>query len=222
MEQLQEKYEVIKSEIDEWIANFYDLCDKDDRLESLCLGWRVFFSPLIKEPDILFIGINPGAGWEGIDLEHKDKLNLEYLNYNYDLARETKSVFEEAGLSYLLNNSVKTNYYFSITRSQNEIYELAKIMGEASSNTMNNIFFEKSRSWTLRLIDIISPKLIICEGKEVFINIKRAFNLDAEMNGDIEEIVLPNGIKVIGYKRLYSIIKNKNILKEVLIKHFKN
>jgi len=217
MRNLYTEYAIIKSEIHQLIGEFYELSDENEEINDLCFGWRVFFSPLIYNPDILFIGINPGDGLETIDLEHEDKTRLEYLNFNYPLARETKKVFEISNRLHLLQNSVKTNYYYLSTSNETSLYRLTDLMGSASTSSLRERFFEKSKEWTKKLLISINPKLVICEGKTSFVNTLNCLDKNIQMNFDCQ-LEHYNGIPIIGYKRYKSRIIDKNSLSQMLNK----
>ena len=95
----EQEYQKLKSEVDTYMDKVYAALEKNEEMFAICKGWRIMYSPLIVNPTIMFIGINPGAGWEGIDLDHHDKIHLEYLDWNYRLAKDTKDVFSSIYLS---------------------------------------------------------------------------------------------------------------------------
>lgn len=216
MRDLFTEYDTIKSEVDQMIGEFYELSDENEDINELCFGWRVFFSPLMYNPDILFIGINPGSGLETIDLEYSNKDQLEYLNFNYALARETKKVFGMANRPHLLEKSVKTNYYYLSTQSEKKLYKLTDLMGNASPNALRERFFDKSKEWTRKLITAINPKLVICEGKSSFVNTLNCLNKSIQMNFDCQ-LEYYHEIPIIGYKRYFSRILDKKSLSQMLM-----
>ena len=56
LEQLSEEVKILSEQI-------VDICKKDEEINSLYLGTQIYFSPIKKETDLMFIGINPGAGF---------------------------------------------------------------------------------------------------------------------------------------------------------------
>ena len=210
-------YDKLKLEIEDFHSKILEPINSDEDISNLYKGWKVFYSPLIFRPDILFIGINPGNGEDGLDCEHYDKGELEYLTYNYTLANETKTVFEMAGKSELLYNSVKTNYYYIATTEKNDIFKITDFLGRGDKEKLGEQLLLKAREWTMKLIEMIEPKIIICEGKEAFFNLTDLFISGISMTENVEETFIEDlGIKVIGYKRRRSYIIDKDGLSKVL------
>lgn len=174
-------------------------------------GTQIFFSPLVKRPTFLFIGINPGAGYFN---EHNRNIkrfsplqNFEYNHYKYHLAKETKNVMRSAGLTKELEGAMKINYFFFATRDQDSLY---KLLGSQRDQKL----YYKSKIWVEQLIEAIDPKIIVCEGKSVFDRLtgrSPSANLADGVHGSII-----NGRKVVGYSRHRSFIRNKPGLVEAL------
>ena len=79
--------------------------------------------------------------------------------------------------------------------------------------------WEKSAEWTKRLISIVSPKTIICEGKSAFDNVYFClFNENVDWSGEATIEVKKNGFHLIGYKRRFSNIEDKDSLSALLKK----
>lgn len=86
-------YDQLKIEIEQLYTEVFKAVSDEPTIKDLLKGCKVFYSPLIYKPDVMFIGINPGPGEEDVfDCEYIDKGELEYLHYDYDLAKETKLV----------------------------------------------------------------------------------------------------------------------------------
>lgn len=214
--------EQIISEVNNAVEEFYKISDVNDEINDLAYGWRIFFSPLIFNPNIMFIGINPGSGWEGVDIEYNDKKHIEYLDGNFRIANETKAVFKKAGCYNLLEESVKINYYFLSTYNVQCLDKILQLMNTNYRADYTKIFESRSRDWTSRLIKIINPKIIICEGKYAFDKIKALYGEQASMDDDCETFKPSNQkLVVIGYKRHFSNILNKERLKGLLIEAVK-
>ena len=90
------------------VVAFYSKLEKELGID-IC--YKIFFSKFSENADILFIGINPGAGEQ---IKSKDVANrLEYIDEsinedgnqinNYALAKETINLFELAGYPRLLH-----------------------------------------------------------------------------------------------------------------------
>jgi glycine/serine hydroxymethyltransferase len=76
-------------------------------------------------------------------------------------------------------------------------------------------FEKKSKDWNNRLLKMIQPKIIICEGKSAYTKVLQHDNLTENWDGDVAYTNW-NGTHVVGYKRLFSNIKGKERLSEVL------
>lgn len=176
-------------------------------------GIQVFLSPLIYKPKFMFIGINPGAGYYKYNGKRVKRLNplkyMEYVGQNYRLAKETRMLFNLAGISNLdLKNSVKTNYHFLSTNNTSELYSLLRQL------KIHNINYNSSL-WINKLIDLIQPEFIICEGKTVFEKLLKDKKCEILNKNKIFYSEFGN-IKVIGYERLYSNILEKKKVADFL------
>lgn len=220
------------NEIKKTLSEIKNKIDKNEFAKSIYGGFYVWDSKLIENPEIMFIGINPGNGNPNnerkIKTEPEHQISyLEFLdgeNDSYTLAKETVKSFEMAGFSIaeireLLNEkSVKTNFYYLITKNQNDI---RKCINQIENYTFNE-FWQQSYKWTGQLIELIRPKIIICEGKSVFDIIKDYDDINkSEWKNDCGFAIRPNGQVLIGYNRIFSNIKNKNELSGI-IKNFVN
>lgn len=196
----------IKSEVEV----LHDLMEKSGN--QLFKGTQIFFSPLVKRPTFLFIGINPGAGYFN---EHNHKVKrfsplqtFEYSHYNYHLATETRCVMKSAGLTKELEGAMKINYFFFATRDQDSLF---KLLG----SQRNEKVYDKSRIWVKQLIEAIDPKIIICEGKSVFDRLTGEKSPVSTLADGVYASIV-NGRKVVGYSRHRSFIRNKPGLVEAL------
>lgn len=225
-------YENWSSDILKTLTEIKNKIDKNEIAKSLYGGFYVWDSKFIENPEIMFVGINPGNGNpnnEGkINTELEQQISyLEFLdgeNDSYTLAKETVNAFEMAGFSIteirnlLSEKSVKTNFYYLITKNQNDI---RKCLNQIENYTFNE-FWLQSYKWTGELIELIRPKIIICEGKSVFDIVKDYDDINQfEWKDDCGYAIRPNGQVLIGYNRIFSNIKNKNEL-SVIIKKFVN
>ena len=204
--------------------------DQKKETKELYNGFYVWDSKLIFQPKIMFVGINPGDGNPNNDknIKVKPEKQMSYLEYldgenpTYTLAKETVDVLQKSGLSIpqiknLLNNeSVKTNFHYVITKNQSDIKKCFNLIRAKEFND----FWMQSYKWTGDLIDIIKPKMIICEGKAVFDIIKDYEDYtEFEWKNDCGFFKRSDGIIVIGYSRVFSNIKNKIELVEIIKKH---
>ena len=215
---MENQYSEMKLEIEGFLAEIENDKDLEKILEKYYKGIQVFLSRLIYKPKFMFIGINPGAGfynYEGKKVKRLSPLeSMEYIGQDYKLATETRELLRLAGIPISdSNNSVKTNYYFLSTTNANDLFSLL-------SHLKKHKVYNKSKNWINKLIDIIEPEFIICEGKTVFDKLVKdrdckVSEIDGVFYTEIDKI------KVIGYKRIFSNILNKEkvakVLKEKLI-----
>lgn len=215
---MENQYYDIKLEIEDFLSEIENDKDLEKILDKYYKGIQILLSRLIYKPKFMFIGINPGAGFYNYEGKRVKRLSpmecMEYVGQDYKLATETRELFRLAGISnFELNNSVKTNYYFLSTSNANDLFCLL-------SHLKKHKVYNKSKKWINKLIDIIEPEFIICEGKTVFE--KLVNDRDAKIS-EIDGIFYTEigKIKVIGYKRIFSNILNKEkvakLLKDKLI-----
>jgi hypothetical protein len=220
---MQEQCEIAYSKMKVEIENLYTRAlsgiNSEPFIKTLFKGWKVFYSPLIFRPKVLFIGINPGNGEEGVyDCEHSDKGELEYLHYDYTLAEESIKAFKMAERFEALYHSTKTNYYYLATKKAKDIFEITDFLGRASQNDLGEMILVNARKWTKQMIEIMEPQLIICEGSDAYKNVTDLFQEGIKMKDDVEHIYIDEiQANIIGYKRIsYSRIKDKEMLAEKL------
>lgn len=207
---MKTNYSTITDEVKQLIEEI----EKNDvvfrRIEKYYKGVQILLSNLVHKPKIMLIGINPGDGYykqtgERVKkFEPEKKLEYSYSYYKYSLALNTRKLYELAGCTEYLENSVKTNCFFLATNTEKELYQMLSYLKEYK-------LYKKSDIWINKLIEIIEPEIIICEGKSAFDRVIK--------NKDCEKIINKhyyyakyNDIEIIGYRRIRSSIKN---LKEV-------
>lgn len=149
IELLQKKVKSSK----QWNENFY--------------GSKIFYSPLIFEPPLLFLGINPGAGHL---YDEKEKIINELMPANefdycriestYSLAKNVYAIFENIGKTDTLKNCMKTNLWYQSTKN---VKDLWKLFSECEDLSL----YSKGIEWTRRLVSAVRPKAIIFEGFSV-------------------------------------------------------
>lgn len=141
-------------------------------------GFEVFDGPIIHNPKILFIGINPGKG----NGEMRNVFSTNQLSYldiydenyrddypnTYHLAEKTVRFFKLMGWDdtkiqdTLRKRSIKTNFYHLATEN---LSDLKLVINDID---FGKEYFNKSAAFSIQLINIVKPKIVILEGKSVF------------------------------------------------------
>lgn len=155
---------------------------KKDKAKELYYGFEVIDGKLIENPEILFIGINPGRGDENEDykisfeterISYLDVFNEDYRDdypNTYHLAEKMIRFFklmewpDEQIIDLLTNKAVKTNFYHIATDNKSDIITALNVLDK----DLKHSYFKQSAAFTMQLIDIIKPKLVILEGKTVY------------------------------------------------------
>lgn len=206
MEIENSEYNKIKIEVEDFVNQITNDESLKKILEKHYKGTQILFSPLYNKPNIMLIGINPGAGYNKNEDKNVKRFNpmkfMEYVGGGYMLARQTRKLFELSGLTISdLKNSVKTNCFFIATTNAKELDALLKNLEKYNIRT-------KSQKWINSLIEIVEPKLIICEGKKAFKELIKDENFQFTSKKGPYFTTL-NSIPVIGYDRKFSVIKEK-------------
>jgi len=106
-----------------------------------------------------------------------------------------------------LSNCIKTNYYYIATKdtSKKNFNTLIDFLGrEKDMSGLGDRFYANSKKWTQQTLNIIKPKLIICEGKQAFNLVTNcALALKPEIDGKDVFLIYSEdlGINILGYKR---------------------
>jgi len=223
LQNIQKTYDVLRDEVIHFDNYIGSLAYTIPAINQEYRGCQILFSPLIIHPTLLFIGINPGAGYfnrYGHPVKKYDpQAMFEYIDANesYQLKNDTLNVFGKAGKTHLLNDAVKTNYMYFATSDMNSLFNLTTIL---CNHTGNQLPWDKANDWTNRLIKLIHPKFLICEGFKAFEYCCNALGVDhtkaALINGHIKylklgacppgtpvccEVCWKAGLEIIGYKR---------------------
>ncbi len=213
--------------INEWkhqVLDYLNKLDQDlqknEHAKDLYFGFDVIDGQLRPNPDILFIGINPGSS----DKKNKSGVRMEtprisYLDiyntevedkYSYPLATNIVNMLKLAGMSedeiikLLDERSVKTNLFHIATVGENEIKQALNL----SSISNYQKYFQFSTKYCVDLIKIINPKIVIFEGKSTYENIievcyghKNTWNNDLDYGYFFDKLT---GVYYIGFSRTYS------------------
>ncbi len=171
-----------KKEVYEFNTQLVKLLNEKSNHKDLYFGFEIFDGKPITNPEILFIGINPGRGNEESDKNLIETDQISYLDiYNddyrddypntYHLAEKTIKFFrlinwgDEKIKSVFEKKVLKTNFFNLATENINDL-----------KTVINDIefwdeYFKKSAYFSVQLINLLKPKVVILEGKTVFNNI---------------------------------------------------
>jgi hypothetical protein len=222
-----------KNQVQEYNNHLNQILKKDSNFKDLYFGFEVFDGKPKINPEILFLGINPGRGNGKFERDTFQTDQISYLDiYNedyrddypntYHLAEKTIKFFRLIGWdeqkikSVFENGVVKSNFYHLATENS---AHLKKVLSDI--NHSKN-YFEKSAEFSIQLINILKPKTVILEGKSIFENIveqcydKKVWN----ENGFGYYFDEKNNTNIIGYSRRNFTNENRthftNKLKEIL------
>jgi hypothetical protein len=214
METVDTKYAALKAEIAIVQNQIRDAIKPGSVEDSLYKGFIIWFSKLSYKPPFLFIGLNPGAGYyndTGVKYRDSDldpSEVFEYLSYHHCLANETIQVFKDANRLGELEKSVKFNIHYLVTSNQKDLFALQGILLDKYNINM----YAKAKDWTMRLIDIIEPECIICEGAYPANKLAYYYDQKIGWKNHVCQFTINNEIPVLAYKRLFSRIINKKEL----------
>lgn len=165
------EFEKIQNEVKTLADKIINLCEKDNEIKQLYKGTQIFMSPIRKNPEIMFLGINPGGGhYKHTDntpsYKFKPEIKIDYLENEYTLANEWKFVFNHERINSFdsLIYAFKTNCFYFATNDSKDLQKLIRI----STKYIKNEIIEKSKEWTIKMIQLVSPKILICEGMSAF------------------------------------------------------
>ena len=136
---------------------------------------------------------------------------LEYYLNKHSLGEQTKSLFSMAGKEKELEfSTAKINFYPWATNNVADFNQLMKLLPKDLSSDL----FHFSRVWTKRLIEIIDPRAIVCEGFKAYQEVQALFpdkihNYKRENLRSFQDL---SGINVLGYKRNQGSILDKQTI----------
>lgn len=211
---IENAYEALKEEVRTFRNLVLSKLPDNEIAKSFYKGCDILYSSLHEGPFFLFIGINPGAGYyntTGVitkDWELDPCDGFEYLNaineYDYTLAKQTRELFDKAGFYNYLEVAVKTNFFYFHSSKASDLFELYSSLGEE----INRQFHANAQKWTRDMINMIKPKVIICEGIDVLKRVSELYDRDPIREGSCGYFELDGCILVLGYSRRYSHILN--------------
>jgi hypothetical protein len=204
----------LETEVKELNDKIISLCAKDTELNKLYKGCQIYFTPIRIKPDIMILGINPGAGYFRINNQPVQMFGAPAENEKSDYMEEIYALFRKINNPGLRDKSFISNIYYFSTNGGKELYSLKKLLPE----DIRNEFKEKAKEWTKCLIAEIDPPLIFCMGVEAWGYLKDFYKEDFEIvteKGFVLEAKI--GQKpVIGCVRSYSFIQEIELVAEKL------
>lgn len=218
-------FENIEKEADEFNKKLLELYDTDEVIKKLYRGIRIWYSPIIENPQIMFLGINPGAGYYSNtgkpenDLKPMKKMIYADPEHDFCLKWEWDYVFGEQGLNRrdLLESSVKSNFCYFITESSKDLIAFLKQF----EIKLGISPYKLCGNWTNQLVKNIKPKILICEGKDAFDLLKNwSFRNEIKIDEEIQGGYLDD-ITVLYFKRTYSNLKDKEKIIQTLSNYIK-
>jgi hypothetical protein len=128
------------------------------------------------------MGINPGRNEGDVDtrpinLNESDVFEYKAEKKDYMLANQIKKIFREADLENILfEEAIKTNYYHLITDNQRLIkYRLNRV-----EKGLFNQYEIDCAAINAKLIEILQPSILFCEGKSVYQKMKHLLGIGDE------------------------------------------
>lgn len=146
----------LKKDVKSFAKKIVKIAKTDEKVRDLYKGTKIFFSPVVKNPKFMFLGINPGvspaAKENKLKCEVKPMKKMDYSAEDYRLANGWKYIFgEKDGMLNrmdLLENSFKTNFYYVTTKDMDSLYELLNLLKNKYNLTEESFF--KPCEWKRR------------------------------------------------------------------------
>lgn len=202
------------------VEQFIELAEENPNFFKYSKGTQILFSDLFYRPKFMFLGINPGAGYFNYHGKRVRKLGVQkqleysYKIYKYALAINTRKLFELANCTEYLKDSVKSNCFFFATTTEKELYQMLSHVKDLS-------VYKKSEEWSSELVSLVQPEILICEGKSAFDRFVKNKKCRVEKSGSVN-IAYWNNIAIIGYLRIFSFIKDIELVAETIKKVLSN
>jgi len=204
------KLKRLELEVHEMNLRIKNEAEENKIIMSLFKGFQIYISPILFNPKVLFLGINPGSGYydkHQIIVQQFEPLAEQ--DSGYGPWAQLEYCFNRIGKADYLNTIVKTNAYFISTKNEAELNKLLKYLPAE----IRNDFIIKSKEWVKTIISEIMPINIICGGTLSLKILKAIFPeyIRMEGNGNVSMGKIGN-ITVFMYKRSHSNIRKKNDL----------
>ena len=210
----------MQDEVENFARKIERISKRNRQVKRLFKGTQIYFSELTELPTIMFLGINPGAGYYNwtnrivkrfYPLDSNEYYDFYFKEDGYTLAKEWGDIFDN-GINRLdlLENSVKSNCYFFATSGTKELKQLKNELDGITEEDLES----KSQEWNRILLDYVQPYILICEGVSVRDKLYEWYPDEFEMYDDYTgKLSLDSGsIDVLVVKRSYSNIRDKDVV----------
>lgn len=134
-------------------------------------GYAHLYSPVVESPELMIIGLNPGAEAAAIPFDAATARAVPtshtYITGKHMLAEKMTKLFESNDQLEMLASSVKLNLFFFRSSSIGEWHSVDPVL-----RTELEAFFEEQAR---EIINTLKPKKIVCEGLETLERVKTMF-----------------------------------------------
>lgn len=209
---MDSEIETMQREVDEIATQIEEICKTDSEINDLYMGTQIYCSPLESQMNLMFIGINPGAGSFNHSGEKPHRIHplekSEYETEEFALQDDWLYIFgekEKINNLDLLYKGFKTNCSFIATKDSGDLRKLKSILKNKYKIDLDS----KEKNWIRTLVFYVEPRIIICEGFGAFDSLSKMFSTE-EFKIDEDECKKSNIHKiadlntytpVLGFKR---------------------
>jgi hypothetical protein len=199
---------LLKDEVVEIHNKIKQACECNEKLKKIYKGCIIFLSPLFYKPKILYLGINPGSGYYRKNKKIIEQFEpLSKQDTGYEPWKQIQYCFNTIGKKDYLNEIVKINYYFFATYNEKEL----RIFFDLLPAELRFEILQKSDQWIKTIITEIAPEYIICGGFKAANYLKKLFPEYTYLEGSKHTLIAKiNNVIVLTYKRLFSVMRNRN------------
>jgi hypothetical protein len=218
---LTEKLIEVQNEVKEMNSLIIQASSTNEKLKEVYKGCQLFLSPIYYNPEFLYIGINPGAGYYN---KHKELLQrfdpMSKHDFENQPFKTVKSCFKMIKKENVLESMVVINNYPYSTKDTTNLEKLFELVPPPMQPDVIN----KADKWVKTIIQEISPKYILCGGIRAYGGIKSIYpeSYKSLEYSKCTHIGTIGDVIVIGYKRnRWGTMSNKKDLIKYLEKYIK-
>ena len=203
--------ENLQKEVMEINNRILALCENDEKINKRYKGCQIYYSPFVKNPDFMIVGINPGSGYfreKGERIQSFEPID-NYKSMDV-MGEELKLLFRMMNKEDLFEKSFITNTYFLSTDNQKELDNLLSLLPEIFKIEVK----QKAAEWFKTLVEVVSPKIILCTAYKSFGFVNIFYDNGITINNQSEYFKEGKigSIPIIACKRKYVTIENKQHL----------